>query len=272
MAKETKILVALFTLLVLSDVCVASGDDRPFKLQAGGPQVLAGGGGTHRCPTGAVQTKLAVELTSQDPAVDVFNPVKPRDMLTRLKNTGSGDVDLIVTTSESSVGLSRRVLAGESLIDKFRGVVDVQVACLPSLAGVASCNVDLDLVYGPEEPDPIDDFALEAWYVHVCVDDDFNVPPDQDIDCLWEMDTIWTSNTPELIDLYIEVTRQDLQIEIEYSNNIIQQYNLSADALPQFRVLFGEWDDVVAVHVLCKRSPADSCGPCEYYAKICEVD
>jgi hypothetical protein len=177
----------------------------------------------------------------------------------------------VVADNSGTVRILERTLeAGEAINEEFPQLVAVVAeVALYSVPVVTTLN--FVAVYVPTGDD--NGFSASDWIYagEICLDGAVESEPDQNIDCLWDVETLWQAAGERDIELNIEITGDhDMTVDVEGPVGVYQSYNISAaPALPQFRVLSGEWEGIVAVHFHCMKSPVNPCGSCDFTYELC---
>lgn len=180
-------------------------------------------------------------------------------------------VKLIADDDGTTRTVERTIQPGEALLEEFSRMLSVRALLIPGIPVPPVATLNFIAVYVPSDED--NGFSASDWLSAgtVCLNGEVESAPDQDIDCLWDKQTLWSAVAERDIDLNITLTgAHDMTVEIEGPVGIYQSYSISAaPALPQFQVLSGKWEGVVAVHILCQKSPVNACGSCDFTYDLC---
>ena len=212
-----------------------------------------------------------VQMSCKEGSKNIFSHHCPQRVLAHFTNRGNSNVEVKIVTKEETKPLRRKIGAGAPFIEEFEQVSSIEL--VPSEADMQSetaiLNLDTLLFYAEEQTQP---FQTLVWFLPTaCVENEVSRQPDSFSDCLWVTDTIWQSRISRNISLEIEATgNHNLRVELEGPVGIFQIFNVfAAPALPQFRQLTGDFEDIVSVRVQCQKSPVNSCSVCKYKYKIC---
>ena len=226
------------------------------------------GGGSCQKLVATSRLTRSVTFSQADGDLDVFNPSGPRDMQATLANLSAASVRVEIQRDGSRGPDFETIAPGTTLTREYVKVLDVILRCEDPTG--AACRVDLDLLHAPPSGtnDPAPDLSL--WYPGPAAQGNADLPPDQDIDCLWEEDMIWSSAQGRKMELLVEITgEQDLSIEVEDSNNTFDVYNQSAPPSPPVnQTLHAFFDDAIAVRVKCNKNPVNGCSNCKYHYSV----
>ena len=177
----------------------------------------------------------------------------------------------MIADNEGTTRTIERTLApGQAFSEEFAQLLSVQaVVPASSIPVVIALNFQVASIPTGED----NGFSASDWLAtgKICLNGEVESEPDQNIDCLWETVTLWQAAFKRDIDLNITLTgKHDMKVEIEGPVGIYQVYNISAaPALPQFQVLSGQWEDIVAVHIHCIKSAVNPCESCDYTYDLC---
>ena len=201
-------------------------------------------------------------------------PAKPSNAVVNMQSSSDAPIVINVEVVADATGNTRKferlIQPGEAMSEEYPQLVAMKAKVLfPPASG--NSHLIFQAVYVPTDTD--NGFNASSWLSAgtVCMNGDVKSEPDQDADCLWEKVTLWQAASKRDIDLEINLTgAHDMKVEIEGPVGIFQDYELgAAPAQPQFHKLSGEWEDVVAVHIFCKKSPVNPCGSCDYTYELC---
>jgi hypothetical protein len=223
------------------------------------------GGGRCDCPstTPAARVSHSFDVGQRDEPVDVFNPLSARDALATFRNTGDGELQVELYTDASSVPLFETIPAGRTQTFQVAALIDVLVKCT-----TPQCSAAVDITHKKldgEDIDPFDD--LQLWYMPPAITGDADVPPDAQGSCLWEEDTLWSSNTSQTMNVFVELTgNHNADVEIEYANHSFETVSLQSlnEYAGNHNFMNQDYEDIIAVRVRCEKSAIAECSNCQY--------
>lgn len=229
-------------------------------------QATAGSGSCQKL-VATSRLRRSASFSQADGDLDVFNPSGPRDMQATIANLSAASVRVEIQRDGSRGPDFETIAPGTTLTREYLKVLDVILRCEDPTG--ATCRVELDLLHAP--PSGNGHAAdLPLWYPGPVAQGNADLPPDQNIDCLWEEDLIWSSAQGRKMELLVEITGdQDLSIEVEDSNNTFDVYNRSAPPSPPVnQTLHAFFDDAIAVRVKCNKNPINGCSNCKYHYSV----
>lgn len=226
-------------------------------------------------PTDTPQTSTMIKTFELgETFTTLLAPAKPSNAVVNMQSSCEAPIVINVEVIADATGNTRKferlIQPGEALSEEYPQLVAMKakVLFLPASGGK---TLNFHAVYIPTDND--NGFTASSWLSAgtICMNGDVKSEPDQDADCLWEKVTLWQAASKRDINLEITLTgAHDMKVEIEGPVGIFQDYELgAAPAQPQFQKLSGEWEDIVAVHILCKKSPVNPCGSCDYTYELC---
>ncbi|MDQ7005654.1 MAG: hypothetical protein Q9Q40_00300 [Acidobacteriota bacterium] len=225
------------------------------------------GGGSCRNLVASSRLVRKVSFSQGDGDVDVFDPGAARDMQATIANRSTSAVRMEVLREGSRAPAFETIPAGATVIREYTRVLDVVLRCEDPTG--APCRVELDLRHGPPSASDVAP-DLPLWYPGPVAQGDADLPPDSDIDCLWEEDLIWSSAVGRKIELLVEVTGDhDLRVEVEDANNTFGVHDLRAPpAFPNALSLHLIEENIIAVRIMCNKSPVNACSNCKYHYSL----
>lgn len=191
------------------------------------------------------------------------------NIVSRLNQAVVVNVEVVADNDGTTRTFERTLEPGEAFAEEFPLLVSV-VAVVPVGTAAVVGEIDFESI---SEPVGGNGFSPSDWLYagKVCVEGEVKNEPDQNIDCLWEKETLWQAVTKRDIELTINLTgKHDMKVELEGPPGIFQSYNMYAEpALPNNQVLQGEWEGIVAIHYLCMKSPVHNCESCDFTYDLC---
>lgn len=201
---------------------------------------------------------------------------EPQNAVVQIESKAEIDLEILFEVIADNDGttrqVSRTVEPGMAILEEFAQLLSVEVVIVPGTALPPATNLNFVAVFVPSDGD--NGFSGPNDWLHageVCLEGEIENEPDQDIDCLWEKETLWSAVSPRKIDLLIQNTGDhDMKVELEGPVGIYQVYNVSAaPALPQFQKLEGSWEGIVAIHYLGQKSPVNPCSSNDFTYDLC---
>jgi hypothetical protein len=229
-------------------------------------------GKSESLPLNISTTQESVRGLSSEEPKSIFKSRDPQNVLANFINRGGTKVELKISTTEHKDSVPRLIRSGATLIEEFEKVVSIELVPSkpnPNNLDRENFNFDTLIFHASGQTVPFKRWIL--FLPNACVENEVSRQPDDSSACVWEKDTIWKSTIARNINLELEVTGfHDLKVEIEDSNGGLSIFKIYAPpALPQFRSLIGDFEDIVAVHVVGQRSDVNPCSTCDYKYKIC---
>ena len=225
---------------------------------------------------GRNEPTMIEQTFSLDPnGTTLMETSEPRNGVINVRCTGEVPivlkVKLIADNDGTTRTVERTIAPGEALMEEFPQMLSIKAFLIPGIPVPPVATLNFIAVYVPTNED--NGFSASDWLSTgtVCLNGEVESAPDQDIDCLWYKQTLWSAVAERDIDLNITLTgAHDMTVEIEGPVGIYQSYSISAaPALPQFQTLSGKWEGVVAVHILCQKSPVNPCVSCDFSYDLC---
>lgn len=213
-------------------------------------------------------------LDLEEGSTTLFESTEANNAVLNLQFSGNTSIVIkikLIADNEGTTRIIERTLEpGRAFIEEFPQLLSLH-ALVPVLSVPVVAALNFQIATIPTDGD--NGFSASDWLSagKICLNGEVESEPDQNIDCLWETETLWQAVSERDIDLNITLTgKHDMKVEIEGPVGIFQVYNVSAaPALPQFQVLSGQWEGVVAVHIHCIKSPVNPCESCDYTYSLC---
>ena len=224
------------------------------------------------CPHAhAVRRTRTVSFTGADGPITLLEGEdKGHDGWITLESVQNGPVRMELQKTDGSTE-TRSTGVGKVEVNEFTFTKKTDLFCEDPTG--APCIVATDIIYvanNPQSGHQPDDMGL--WIQIPGFGGDVADKPDDFGLCLWDgFDTLFSSQNPRKIDLFIELTgNQDLNYEIiDVSDTVAWSGTLQAGALPQFQSLIGVFEDVKEIRYSGSESPVSpGCSDATFHYEI----